>query len=74
MFFCFNNGKFKMATITEHSLINDLVVKCLKENFSETTNLTAPELYKNSHWLFLYNLYVFVTIRNLRWLPGRDIV
>ena len=51
--------KSKMATIAEHRLALDPMVKCSNAFFSETTNMIKAKLYMNVHWMVLYNLKVF---------------
>jgi hypothetical protein len=48
----------KMATIAGHRLTLDPMGKC-SNAFSETTNMIKAKLYRNVHWMVLYNLKVF---------------
>jgi hypothetical protein len=41
--------KSKMATIAEHRLTLDPMVKCSNAFFSETTNMIKAKLYMNVH-------------------------
>ena len=48
-----------MVTTAGHRLTLDPMVKCSNACFSETTNMIKAKLYKNVHWMVLYNLKVF---------------
>ena len=48
-----------MATIAGHRLTLDPMGKCSNAFFSETTNMIKAKLFKNVHWMVLYNLKVF---------------
>ena len=51
--------KSKMAATAIHRLTLDPRGKCSNAFFSETTNMIKAKLYKNVHWMVLYNLKVF---------------
>jgi hypothetical protein len=40
--------------------------KCSNAFFSETTNMIKAKLYMNVHWMVLYKLYVFCSIKNTK--------
>jgi hypothetical protein len=46
-------------SIEGHRLTLDPMGKCSNAFFSETTNMITAKLYKNVHWMVLYNLKVF---------------
>jgi hypothetical protein len=48
-----------MAATAGHILTLDPMGKCSNAFFSETTNMIKAKLYKNVHWMVLYNLFVF---------------
>ena len=51
--------KSKMATTAGHRLTLDPMGKFSNAFFSETTNMIKAKLYRNVHWMLLYNLNVF---------------
>jgi hypothetical protein len=44
-----------MAATAGHKLTLDTMGKCSNAFFSETTNMIKAKLYKNVHWMVLYN-------------------
>ena len=55
-----------MAATTGHRLTLDLMGKCSNAFFSETTNMIKAKLYRNVHWMVLYNLKVFCSNMKLK--------
>jgi hypothetical protein len=49
---------FRFA-IAGHRLTLDPMGKCSNAFFSETTNIIKAKLYRNVHWMVLYNLKIF---------------
>ena len=54
--------KSKMAATAIHRLTLDPMGKCSNAFFSETTNIIKFKLYRNVHWMVLYNFTFFVPI------------
>ena len=52
--------KSKMAATAGHILTLDPMGKCSYAFFSETTSMIKAKLYKNVHWMVLYQLYGFL--------------
>jgi hypothetical protein len=48
-----------MAATAGHRLTLDPMGKCSNALFLETTNMIKAKLYRNVHWMVLYNLQVF---------------
>ena len=59
VFVYYADRKSKMATTAGHRLTLDPMGKCSNAFFSATTNMIKDKLYRNVHWMVLYNLKVF---------------
>ena len=55
----YTDRKSKMATTAGRILTLDPMGKFSNAFFSEITNMIKAKLYKNVHWMVLYNLKVF---------------
>jgi hypothetical protein len=70
----------KMATTAGHRLTLDPMGKCSNAFFSETTNMIKAKLYKNVHWMVLYNLKVFchlgfpISIKNIKFVEDLPMI
>jgi hypothetical protein len=59
-----------------HRLTLDPMGKCSNAFFSETTNIIKAKLYRNVHWMVLYNLKVFCSdgIKNKKFVEDLPMI
>jgi hypothetical protein len=63
-----------MATTAIHRLTLDPKGKCSNAFFSETTNIIKAKLYMNVHCMVLYKLYVFIGIKNIKYVENLPMI